>query len=141
MENISFIYQIIEAMPCENCYYNNNCLSRPDSISVYKALKVALDKMQRHVEELHKNKLDFQYASKGVHFKSFNLYTWLEPEVQLPVLFQRLHTFKEYDKYPDIVELRDAMLSVASSHWERKKSTKTSPAVLELQQIEHHFWQ
>ncbi|KRZ18760.1 hypothetical protein T11_12441, partial [Trichinella zimbabwensis] len=82
-------------------------------------LKVALEKMQRHVEELHKNKLDFQYASKG-----------------LPVIFQRLHTFKEYGKYTDIVELRDAMLSVASSHWKRKKSTKTSQAVPELPQID-----
>ncbi|KRZ79166.1 Protein kinase C-binding protein 1 [Trichinella papuae] len=176
--------EIMEAMSCENCYYNNKCLSRPDCISEFphtlvwalvegycfwpakalklqnnatevmllffgsheyasvpmencyllsleppwriedrrnqKALKVALDEMQRHVEELHKNKLDFQYASKGVHFKSFNLYTWLEPEVLLPVLFQRLDTFEEYDKYPDIVELRDAMLSVAKELEEEK---------------------
>ncbi|OUC40993.1 putative PWWP domain protein [Trichinella nativa] len=102
------------SVPMENCYLLS--LEPPWRIEDrrnQKALKVALDEMQRHVEELHKNKLDFRYASKGVHFKSFNLYSWLEPEVLLPVLFERLDTFEEYDKYPDIAELRDAMLSVA----------------------------
>ncbi|KRX95072.1 hypothetical protein T4E_9662 [Trichinella pseudospiralis] len=45
---------------------------------------------------------------------------------RLLVLFERLDTFEEYDKYPDILELRDAILSVAKE-LEKEKVDEDQP--------------